>query len=92
MALRLRPNADSPEEHHVMHGEWRVGQVEKRPPLIGLEPRWTWSLNGVPWGTPEEMRLVGVAKSLDEATAELQKSFDQWLRWAQLLDANDAHH
>jgi hypothetical protein len=53
MALTLRPIADSPEDQHVMHGEWRVGQIEKRPPLIGLAPRWTWSLNGVPWGTPE---------------------------------------
>jgi hypothetical protein len=38
------------------------------------------------------MRLVGVAKSLDEATAEAQKSFDQWLTWAQLSDAGDARH
>jgi hypothetical protein len=41
MALTLRPIAGSPEDQHVMHGDWRVGQIEKRPPLIGLAPRWT---------------------------------------------------
>ena len=90
MGLTLRPNADSPEDQHVMHGEWQVGQIEKRPPLIGLAPRWTWSLNGVPWGTPEGMHLAGVARSLDEATAELKKSFEQWLEWAQLSEVSDA--
>jgi hypothetical protein len=92
MALTLRPMANSSVDQHVMHGEWRLGQIEKRPPLVGLEPRWIWSLNGVPWGTPEGMHLAGVAKSLEEAAAELQKSFDQWLRWAHLSDAGDAHH
>ena len=92
MTLTLRPIINSPGDHHVMQGEWQVGQIEKRPPLIGREPRWTWSLNSVPWGTPEGMRLVGVARSLDEATAELKKSFEQWLAWAQLADACDARH
>jgi hypothetical protein len=87
MALTLRSVVGSPGDHHVMHGEWQLGQIEKRPPLIGLEPRWIWSLNGVPWGTPKEMRLTGVARSLDEATAEVKKSFEQWLAWAQLSDA-----
>lgn len=84
MALALRSIVGSPGDHHVMHGEWQVGQVEKRPPLIGTEPRWIWSLNGVPWGTPKEMPLVGVARSLEAATAELKTSFEQWLAWAQL--------
>jgi hypothetical protein len=86
MALALRSVVGSPGNHHVMHGEWQLGQIEKRPALIGTEPRWIWSLNGVPWGTPKEMRLAGVARSLDEATAELKKSFEQWLAWAQLSD------
>jgi hypothetical protein len=84
MGLALRSFVGSPGDHHVMHGEWRVGQIEKRPPLIGTEPRWIWSLNGVPWGTPKEIHLAGVTRSLDEATAELKKSFEQWLAWAQL--------
>jgi hypothetical protein len=87
MTLALRSVVGSPGDHHVMHGEWQVGQIEKRPALIGTEPRWIWSLNGVPWGTPKEMHLAGVARSLDEATAEVKKSFEQWLAWAQLSGA-----
>jgi hypothetical protein len=45
MGLALRSVIGSPGDHHVMHGEWQVGQIEKRPPLIGTEPRWIWSLN-----------------------------------------------
>jgi hypothetical protein len=88
MALALRSVVGSPGGQHVMHGEWQVGQIEKRPALIGTESRWIWSLNGVPWGTPKEMRLAGVARSLDEATAQLKNSFEQWLAWAQLTDAS----
>jgi hypothetical protein len=36
------------------------------------------------------MHLAGVAKSPDEAAAELKKSFEQWLAWAQLSEASDA--
>jgi hypothetical protein len=36
------------------------------------------------------MHLAGVARSLDEATAELKKSFEQWLEWAQLSEVSDA--
>lgn len=88
MALALRSVVGSLGDHHVTHGDWQVGQIEKRPALIGTEPRWIWSLNGVPWGTPKEMHLAGVTRSLDEATAELKKSFEQWLTWAQLADAS----
>ena len=82
MGLALR--SSSVTRHHVMHGDWQGEQIEKRPALIGTEPRWIWSLNGVPWGTPKEMRLAGVARSLGEATAELKMSFEEWLAWAQL--------
>jgi hypothetical protein len=89
MALTLRPIAGSPGDQHVMHGEWRVGQIEKQVPRIGLAPRWTWSLTGVPSGKPQGMSLAGVTGSLDEATAEVKKTFEQWLAWAQLSDAGN---
>ena len=92
MALALRSVVGSPDDQHVMHGEWQIGQIEKRPALIGTESRWIWSLNGVPWGTPKDMRLAGVARSLDEATAEVKKGFEQWLAWAQLSYAGAADY
>jgi hypothetical protein len=85
MPLVLRPNADSPSDHVVMHGEWQVGQIDKRPSFTGAEPRWLWALNGVPGG-PKGIRLAGVTGTLDEAEAELKKSWEEWLAWAGLSD------
>jgi hypothetical protein len=85
MALVLRPDDDSPGSHKVMHGDWQVGQIDKRPSYTGNEPRWLWALNGVPGG-PREIRLSGVTATIDEAEAELKKSWDQWLEWAGLSD------
>jgi hypothetical protein len=86
MALVLRPDASSPGDHQVMHGEWQVGRIDKRPPFTGTEPRWIWALNGVPSAGPKGMRLAGVTGTIDEAEAELKKSWDQWLEWAGLSD------
>lgn len=85
MALVLQPDATSPGDHKVMHGEWQVGQIDKRPPFTGTEPRWLWALNGVPGG-PKGIRLAGVTATLDEAEAELRKSWEEWLAWASLSD------
>jgi hypothetical protein len=85
MALVLQPMAHSPSDLKVMHGEWQVGQIDKRPPLTGTEPRWFWALNGVPGG-PGGIRLAGVTGTIDEAEAELKKSWEQWLGWASLSD------
>lgn len=88
MALVLRPAANSPDIHQVMHGEWEVGRIDKRPPLTGEGARWIWALNGVPGG-PQGIRLAGVTGTLDEAEAELKKSMEQWLLWASLSDARE---
>jgi hypothetical protein len=85
MALVLQPDADSPGGHKVMHGDWQVGQIDKRPAFTGTEPRWLWALNGVP-GRPKGIRVAGVTGTLDEAEAELRKSWEQWLAWASLSD------
>jgi hypothetical protein len=74
MALKFRPAADSPDDHQAMQGEWQVGQIDKRPSFTGTLARYFWILNG---GT------------LDEAKAELKKSWEEWLAWAALSDVKD---
>jgi hypothetical protein len=69
-----------------MHGQWQVGQIEKRPALTGSETRWIWALNGVPAAGPEGIRLAGATGSLGEAEAALKESWEQWLAWADLSD------
>src|ERR1019366_23101 len=85
MALTLRPDADSPSDHQVMHGEWQVGRIDKRPSLTGTGARWFWPLNGVPGG-PKGIRLTGVTETIDEAKVDLRKSWERWLEWASLSD------
>jgi hypothetical protein len=85
-ALLLRPDADVPGNHQVVLGQWQVGKICHRPPLTGTEPRWIWALNGVPGG-PKGLRLMGVARTLDAAQAELKESWAQWLTWANLPGA-----
>ena len=86
MALVLRPDPGTLGDHKVMHGEWQVGQIDKRPSFASKEPRWIWALNGVPGG-PKGLRLAGVAESMDAAEAELKKSWHEWLAWAGFADA-----
>jgi hypothetical protein len=87
MALALRPNPLSPNDHHVMHGEWQVGQIDTRPSPIFGGTKCVWALNGVPAATPKEIRLAGVTATLEEAEAALRESWGQWLAWAGLSDA-----
>jgi hypothetical protein len=84
MAPTLRPSTDSPGDYHVMHGEWQIGQIDKRPSLIGPEPRWLWALNGIPVGMPRGMRLAGATVTLEEAQAGLKQSWEEWMAWANL--------
>jgi hypothetical protein len=86
MPLLIIPNPLSPNDHRVMHGEWQVGQI--KPALSGAT-RWLWALNGVPGGTPTEIRVAGVATTLDEAEAALTQSWEEWLTWASLSDAKE---
>ena len=68
-----------------MHGDWQVGQIDKRPAFTRTEPRWLWALNGVP-GEPKGIGIAGVNGTLDETEAELRKSWEQRLAWAGLSD------
>jgi hypothetical protein len=70
-----------------MHGAWQIGQIEKRSALAGTNDRWIWALDGV-YGGPKVICLAGAADTIGEAEAELKKSWEEWLAWAQLSDAN----
>jgi hypothetical protein len=82
--LVLRPDPNSLDVHHVMHGGWEVGRIDKS--LIATRLRWIWALNRVPGG-PDGLRLTGVTDTIDEAEVELAKSWKQWLEWAGLVAA-----
>jgi hypothetical protein len=85
MALVLRPDPGTLGDQKVMHGEWQVGQIDKRPSFVNKDSRFIWALNGVPSG-PKGLRLAGVAESIETAEAELKKSWEEWLAWASLSD------
>jgi hypothetical protein len=84
MAPTLRPTNNSQGDHHVMHGEWQIGQIDRRPSLLGSGDRWLWALNGIPAGIPKGIRLAGVTGTLKEAQAELMESWKEWMAWANL--------
>jgi hypothetical protein len=74
VTLTMRPHSLlSRGSHEVMHGEWQVGQIEKRSSLYGPEERWIWALNGVPAAGPEGIRRAGNTATLDEAEAALKE-------------------
>jgi hypothetical protein len=87
MALVLRPDTNSPGDHQVVHGQWQIGQIDKR---FVTGDRWFWALNGVPASVPRGIRLAGVTTTLDEAEAELNKSWQEWLVWAGFSDSTPA--
>jgi hypothetical protein len=84
MAPVLRTAIDTQGDYHVMHGEWQIGQIDKRRSLTGPGDRWFWALNGIPVGIPRGMGLAGVAATLEEAQAALQKAWEDWMAWANL--------
>ena len=65
-------------------GAWAVGRIYEH--LEGPEHlRWFWALNGM-FGRPWEIRDHGHAPTLDEAKAQLEAAWQQWLEWAKLLE------
>jgi hypothetical protein len=77
MAPTLRPTNNVQGDHHVMHGEWQIGQIDRRPSLTGPGDRWFWALNGIPVGIPKGIRPAGVTGTLNEAQAELVESWKE---------------
>ena len=47
--------------------------------------RWFWPLHGI-FGKPPDMRTDGHAATLDEAEAQFEAAWRQWLAWAKLRE------
>jgi hypothetical protein len=45
--------------------------------------RWFWPLPGI-FGKPVDMRTDGHAATLDQAKAQFETAWRQWLAWAKL--------
>ena len=84
MPLKFRPTGlgsridkDRPD-YTVFTGEWEIGRIyENRGGLHNL--RWFWSMN-----MNGPMKRAGHMPTLEEAKAQLQKSWDGWKAWAKL--------
>jgi hypothetical protein len=90
MPLTMRPTGlASPgdkdrQDVTVYCGEWAVGRIyEQRGGPDSM--RWFWSLYGM-LGKPVDMRTNGHAATLDEAKAQLESTWRQWLAWAKLRE------
>jgi hypothetical protein len=68
-------------------GGWAVGYIyHEAREGAGDEPlTWFWSIHGV-FGKPMDMRGHGAARSLEDAKAYLEESWQTWLRWANLKE------
>jgi hypothetical protein len=88
MALTLKSTDEgSEEEFHVMHGEFRIGQIYKRKVSLRPDSQWLWALNGVPVSV-DGLALTGLSASLDEATSALGERWNSWFAWAKLKEEN----
>ena len=90
MPLTIRPSGlASPgdkdrQDFTVYCGEWAVGRIyEQRGGPDSM--RWFWSLYGM-LGKPVDMDTNGHAATLDEAKAQFESTWRQWLAWAKLRE------
>jgi hypothetical protein len=87
MPLTMRPTETSPVnkgrvDFTAYCGAWAVGRIYEH--LEGPEHlRWFWALNGM-FGRPREIRDHGHAPTLDEAKAQFEAAWRQWLAGAKL--------
>ena len=85
MALKLRPTGlgagidkDRPD-YTIYTGEWEIGRIyQSRGGPDSL--RWFWSMTA----TAGPMTRSGRVATLEEAKAQLRKSWDAWKAWANL--------
>jgi hypothetical protein len=90
MPLKLRPTGlgagidkDRPD-FTVYCGEWEVGRIyETRGEPDSM--RWFWSLYGM-LGKPVDMHTNGHTATLDQAKAQFETAWRQWLAWAKLQE------
>jgi hypothetical protein len=84
MSLVLQPKLDgSPDEHRVIHGAFQVGSMKKM--TFRTDEKWFWSLSSVLFG-PTEVRISGVAATLEEAKIAIKENWELWLKWAELSE------
>ena len=90
MPLTMRPTGvESPvdkirQDFTIFSGRWEMGRIyEDRSGPLNL--RWFWSLHGIV-GKPLAMRTDGRAPTLDEAKAQFEAAWRQWLAWADLRE------
>jgi hypothetical protein len=90
MPLTMRPTGvESPVDKNrrdftIFSGKWAMGRIyEDRGGPVNL--RWFWSLHGIV-DKPLAMRTDGRAPTLDEAKAQFEAAWRQWLAWADLRE------
>ena len=72
------------QDFTVYCGEWPMGRIYEQ----GGEPEhmhWFWTLYGVV-GKPPKVHTNDHAPTLEEAKAQLEAAWRQWLRWAKLRE------
>ena len=90
MALKLRPTGlgsgidKDRQDFTIYSGEWAMGRIyEQRGGPDSM--RWFWSLHGI-FGKPLRCAPNGHAATLDEAKAQFESTWRQWLAWAKLRE------
>jgi hypothetical protein len=90
MALKMRPTGlgagidKDPQDFTVYSGEWAVGRTyQQRGGPSSM--RWFWSLYGI-FGNSGDMRTDGHAATLDQAKAQFETAWRQWLAGAKLQE------
>jgi hypothetical protein len=88
MALTMRatglasPIGRDRAEYTIYSGEWAVGRIyEERGGPDHM--RWFWSLYGVV-GKPPKVHMNDHAPTIEEAKAQFEAAWRQWLAWAKL--------
>ena len=93
MALTIRetglasPSDKDHADFTIYSGAWPVGLIYKErggPELL----RWFWSLHGM-FGKPPDIESEGRAATIEEAKAQFDTTWRQWLAWAKLGELQD---
>jgi hypothetical protein len=90
MPLKLRPSGLSSgidkdrQDFTIYSGGWAMGRIYQQ--RGGPEStHWFLSLHGI-FGKPVDMRTDGHAATLDQAKAQFETAWRQWLAWAKLAE------
>ena len=73
------------EDFTVYSGEWAIGRIHQ----VKGRSDWSWSLFGIIC-KPINLRCDGCAATLEMAKSELNASWQQWLKWAELSESRQS--